>query len=603
MLCSAFVIRTQNKAAKEETSMVPYEPPVAEMRFVLEDIAGLASLAALPGYEAAGPDTVAEVLDHAAEFARDVLAPLNDSGDREGARLDNGVVRSPAGFREAYQAFVAGGWTGLALPEESGGQGLPLAVAAATSEMWNAANMGFALCPMLTTGAADALEQHGSAALKAAYLPKLASGEWTGTMNLTEPQAGSDVGALKTRAAAEGDHYRITGQKIFITYGEHDLAENIIHFVLARTPGSPPGTRGISLFLVPKFLPDATGAPGRRNDLRCVGLEHKLGIHASPTAVLAFGDAEGALGFLVGEEQRGMEYMFTMMNNARLNVGLQGVAISDRAYQQARDYARARLQGIPVGSREPLPIAWHPDVRRMLLLIRSRTEAARALAYVTAATLDVATHAPDRAERARARARAELLVPMVKAWPTDLAVENASLALQVHGGIGFIEETGVAQYYRDARITPIYEGTNGIQALDLLGRKLLRDEGAAVGALIAEMRRPDRQRDDPLSHGIDAVETATTWLLATWPTNPAQAMAGATPYLTLFATVAGGWLLEKAALAAAEKLRRGDGDRRFLTGKLASARFYAEHVLPQATGLLASIRNGDSVTACDPDLL
>jgi 3-(methylthio)propanoyl-CoA dehydrogenase len=582
--------------------MVPYEPPVAEMRFVLEDITGLASLAALPGYDAAGADTVAEVLDHAAELARDVLAPLNGSGDREGAHLDNGVVRTPAGFREAYQAFVAGGWTGLALPAESGGQGLPLAVGAATSEMWNAANMGFALCPLLTIGAADALARHGSAPLQAAYLPKLVSGEWTGTMNLTEPQAGSDVGALKTRAIKEGDHYRITGQKIFITYGEHDLAENIIHFVLARTPGSPPGTKGISLFLVPKFLPDATGAPGRRNDVRCVSLEHKLGIHASPTAVLAFGDTEGAEGFLVGEEQRGMEHMFTMMNNARLNIGLQGVALSDRAYQQARDYARTRVQGVPVGGREALPIVWHPDVRRMLLLMRSRTEAARALAYVTAASLDVAIHTPDPREAAQARARAELLVPVVKAWSTDLAVENASLAVQVHGGMGFIEETGVAQHYRDARITPIYEGTNGIQALDLLGRKLLRDEGAAAGALIAEMRRQDRQSDDPLSRGIDVLEAATRWLLATWPADPAPAMAGATPYLTLLATVAGGWLMEKAALVAADKLRRGEGDRRFLAGKLASARFYGEHVLPQAAGLLASIRNGRSVTEFDPDL-
>ena len=368
--------------------MVPYAPPVSDMRFVLEEVAGLASIASLPGYEVATPDTVAAVLDQAADLARDVLAPINDSGDREGARLENGVVRTPAGFRDAYQAYVAGGWGGLPCPEEYGGQGLPLAVAAAVSEMWSAANLGFALCPMLTAGAVEALEHHGTEELKALYLPRLVSGEWTGTMNLTEPQAGSDVGALKARAVKHGDHYRITGQKIFITYGDHDLAENIIHLVLARTPDSPPGTRGISLFLVPKFLPDADGAPGRRNDVRCVSLEHKLGIHASPTAVLAFGDEEGAIGFLVGEEHRGMECMFTMMNNARLNVGLQGVAISERAYQQALEYARTRVQGVPVGRDGAAPIVWHPDVRRMLLLMRARTEAARALAYLTAASLD-----------------------------------------------------------------------------------------------------------------------------------------------------------------------------------------------------------------------
>src|SRR5271166_320974 len=582
--------------------MVPYTPPVSEMRFVLEDIADLGSISSLPGYETATQDTVAAVLDQAADLARDVLAPINDSGDREGSRLENGVVRTPAGFREAYQAFVAGGWGGLPFPEECGGHGLPLVVAVAVSEMWNAANLSFALCPLLTSGAADALEHHGSAELKALYLPRLVSGEWTGTMNLTEPQAGSDVGALKTRAVKYGDHYRITGQKIFITYGEHDLAENIIHLVLARTPDSPPGTRGISLFLVPKFLPDASGAPGRRNDVRCASLEHKLGIHASPTAVLAFGDEEGAVGFLVGEEHRGMECMFTMMNNARLHVGLQGVAISERAYQQALEYARTRMQGVPAGRDGPAPIVWHPDVRRTLLLMRSRTEAARALAYYTAGSLDLAKRAPDPTERQQARARAELLVPMVKAWSTDLGVENASLAVQVHGGMGFIEETGVAQHYRDARIAPIYEGTNGIQALDLLGRKLVRDQGAAAHALIAEMRGL-AGISVALSQGIDAVEQATTCLLETWPSDPARAMAGATPYLTLFATVVGGWLMAKAAAAASDRLHRGDDDPRFLKAKLLSAQFYAEHVLPQASGLLASAVNSASVTTFDPDLL
>jgi 3-(methylthio)propanoyl-CoA dehydrogenase len=535
--------------------MVPYAPPVTDMRFVLEDIAGLASIASLPGYEIATPDTVAAVLDQAAELARDVLAPLNDHGDRAGSRLENGIVRTPAGFRDAYQAFVAGGWGGLPCSEDYGGQGLPLVVSAAVSEMWSAANLGFALCPMLTVGAVEALEHQGSEELKAVYLPRLISGEWTGTMNLTEPQAGSDVGALKTRAVKHGDHYRITGQKIFITYGDHDLAENIIHLVLARTPDSPSGTRGISLFLVPKFLPDASGAPSQRNDVRCVSLEHKLGIHASPTAVLAFGDDEGAIGYLIGEEHRGMECMFTMMNNARLNVGLQGIAISERAYQQALEYARTRIQGVPAGREGAAPIVWHPDVRRMLLLMRTRTEAARALAYLTAASLDLAKRSPNAADRKHARARAELLVPMVKAWSTDLGVENASLAVQVHGGMGFIEETGVAQHYRDARIAPIYEGTNGIQALDLLGRKLVRDQGAAAYALVAEMRALPAMLPE-LSRGIDAVEQATTHLLEMWGSDPARAMAGATPYLTLFATVIGGWLMARSALAAIQASSR-----------------------------------------------
>ncbi len=589
--------------------MIPYTPPLADMRFVLEEVAGLGAIASLPGYDTATPDTVAAVLDEAADLARDVLAPINDSGDREGARLENGAARLPAGFRDAYKAFVAGGWSGLPFPEQHGGHGLPRVVATAVSEMWSAANLSFALCPLLTAGAAEALEHHGSEELKALYLPKLVSGEWTGTMNLTEPQAGSDVGALKTRAVKNGDHYRITGQKIFISYGEHDLADNIIHLVLARTPDSPPGTKGISLFLVPKFLPDANGAPGRRNEVRCVSLEHKLGIHASPTAVLAFGDEAGAIGFLVGEEHRGMACMFTMMNNARLNVGLQGVAISERAYQQARDFARSRVQGLPVGRDGAAPIAWHPDVRRMLLLMRARIEAARALAYVTAASLDVAARAADPAERSRAQARAELLVPMVKAWSTDLGVENASLAVQVHGGMGFIEETGVAQHYRDARVAPIYEGTNGIQALDLLGRKLVRDEGDAARALIAEMRGLHAELASfpairaPLASGIDAVERATGWLLETWPGDPARAMAGATPYLTLFATVTGGWLMAKAALAAARRLRLGNDERPFLEAKQLSARFYAEQVLPQAAGLLAATVNGASVTSFDPDLL
>ena len=575
--------------------MPGYDPPVREMRFVLDTIAGLPGIAALPGYESATPDTVTAILEAAAGLARDVLAPLDQPGDHEGARLENGVVRTPAGFSQAYRSFVEGGWNGLPFAEAHGGQGLPLVVATAVAEMWTAANMSFALCPLLTAGAVEALERHGSEALKAQYLEKLVSGAWTGTMDLTEPQAGSDVGAVKTRAVPDGAHWRISGQKIYITYGDHDLAENILHFVLARTPGSPAGTRGISLFLVPKFLPDAEGRPGRRNDVRCVSLEHKLGIHASPTAVLAFGDEGGAIGFLVGEEQRGMACMFTMMNNARLSVGLQGVAISERVYQQARDFARERVQG-------GAAIIRHPDVRRMLLLMRSRTEASRALAYFTASCLDIARRSPDAARRAQAQSRAELLVPMVKAWCTDIGVENASLAIQVHGGMGFIEETGVAQHYRDIRIAPIYEGTNGIQAMDLLGRKLARDEGAAARALIAEMRALDaalaaRSEDGfaviraALAQGIDAVETASASLLAIHAADPGRAAAGAVPFLTLFATVTGGWLLAKAALAIDDPARR------------LSARFYAESVLPQATALLPAITSGSTVIDFAPELL
>ena len=595
--------------------MIPYNPPLADMQFALEHVVDLEALSALPGCEGADLDTVAAVLDEAAKLARDVLAPINRSGDEEGSVVENGVVRTPKGFKEAYRTYVDGGWNSLPFEEEFGGQGLPAVVALAVSEMWNSANMAFALCPLLTVGAIEALQRHGTKALQETYLPKLVSGEWTGTMNLTEPQAGSDVGALRTKAVKEGDHYRITGQKIFITYGEHDMAENLIHLVLARLPGTPAGTRGISLFLVPKFLVKDDGSLGDRNDVRCVSLEHKLGIHGSPTAVLAYGDNGGAVGYLIGEENKGMECMFTMMNNARLNVGLQGVAISERAYQQARDYARTRVQGRTLTggkSETPLPILYHPDVKRMLLAIKSRTEAARALAYFTAGQLDRSRHLPDEADRAKAQLLVDLLIPLVKAWSTDLGVENSSLAVQVYGGMGFIEETGVAQHFRDARILPIYEGTNGIQAMDLLGRKLMRDQGAAAASFVALMRELDaplaeQAGDDlavlrrSLANGLDAVEQATRMLVEGFATDPARAAAGSVPYLNLFATVAGGWLLGKQALAAQAQLGRGAGDAGFNEAKLMTARFFAEQFLTPAAAQLSAIGGGATIVAFDPD--
>src|SRR5438105_15323233 len=466
---------------------MPYAAPLADMRLVLDAVGGLSGEAA----ELAGP-----VLEEAARFAAAELDPLNQPGDRTGSVLENGIVRTPAGFREAYRQYIEGGWMGLAVDTEHGGQGLPSALSTPVVEMWNSACMSWALCPLLSAGAIDMLAAHGTPEQQRLYLGKLVSGEWTGTMNLTEPQAGSDLGALRTRAVPQrdarwGEHYRITGQKIFITYGDHDLTDNIVHMVLARTPDAPPGSRGISLFLVPQFLPDEAGRAGERNDLRPLRLEEKLGIHASPTCVMSFGEDAGAVGWRIGEEHRGLEYMFTMMNHERLFVGLQGVAIAERAYQQARDFARIRVQGRPLGTAatgEALPIIHHPDVRRMLLWMRSATEAMRALAYYAAAMIDRGRRHPEPAARRAAERRADLLIPVVKAWCTDLGVAVASTGIQVHGGMGYVEETGAAQHLRDARIAPIYEGTNGIQANDLVGRKLARDGGETAAALVAEMR-------------------------------------------------------------------------------------------------------------------
>jgi 3-(methylthio)propanoyl-CoA dehydrogenase len=579
--------------------MANYTAPLADMRFALDTVARLPELAALPGFAHADAELVDAVMDGAATFASDVVAPLNAIGDKQGSRLENGVVRTPGGFKEAYKAYVDGGWNAVAFGEAIGGQGLPRALNACVTEMWTSASMAWALNPLLTVGAVEALEAHGSDELKRLYLGKLVSGEWPASMNLTEPQAGSDVGAMRTRATRDGDRYRIKGQKIFITYGDHDLSDNIVHMVLARSPDGPPGTAGLSLFLVPKYFVNADGSIGAKNDLRPVSLEHKLGIHASPTCVMAYGDNDGAVGWLVGEENRGMECMFTMMNSARLQVGLQGLAIAERAYQHARDYANTRVQGRPVTATVPgeYPIVYHPDVRRMLLSMRARIEAMRALVYYAAATIDRASHAADAAARARFQARADLLIPVVKAWCTDQGVLVASIGIQVHGGMGFIEETGAAQYYRDARIAPIYEGTNGIQANDLLGRKVQRDGGAAAAALIAEMREA-ANGTVALKTGIDTLEDATTWLVAN-AKERALTLSGAVPYLELLGIVAGGWLLTLEAAEARRRLDAGVGDAGFNNAKLVTARFYDEQILATAPGLRAAIMGGATIMDFD----
>jgi alkylation response protein AidB-like acyl-CoA dehydrogenase len=585
--------------------MIPYNAPIRDMRFVLNEVVSFDRIAALPVFESATPDLVDAVLEEAGKLAANVLAPLNTVGDRQPPILENGVVRTPPGFRDAYRQYAEGGWNSVPFEPDHGGQGLPWTLAMAVQEMWQSANMSFALCSMLNQSAVEALTAHGSPEQKDIYLSKLISGEWTGTMNLTEPQAGSDLAAVRTKAERADGHYLITGQKIFITYGEHDYTDNIIHLVLARLPDAPAGTKGISLFIVPKFLVKPDGSLGDRNDLRCVSLEHKLGIHASPTAVMAFGDNGGAVGYLIGEENRGIEYMFTMMNNARLGVGLQGVAIAERAYQQARDYACTRVQGrdLADGKGGPGPIIKHPDVRRMLLSMKAQTEAARALTYCAVAALDLSKHHPDPDERAKAQARVDLLTPVVKAWCTDAGCDVASIGIQVHGGMGFIEETGAAQYYRDARITPIYEGTNGIQANDLVFRKVVRDRGAAARDLFAEMRQTVQELEDApgddlaviasaLDHGIEELEQATAWVTETGKGDPRAAAAAAVPFLRLFGIVTGGWLMGRSGLAAMAAMRQPGADAAFYDAKLITARFYADHILPQARGLLTPITQG-----------
>jgi alkylation response protein AidB-like acyl-CoA dehydrogenase len=577
--------------------MPSYVAPIRDQAFVIEELCGLAELAALPGCEEASADLVTAVLAEAGRFGAEVLAPLNPVGDREGCTLEGHQVFLPPGFVPAYKQFVDGGWNAVPFDPEHGGQGLPWVVAVAVQEAWHGANMAFALLPMLTQGAVECLARHGTPEVKAMFLDKLVSGEWTGTMNLTEPQAGSDVGALRTKAMRHGDAWRISGQKIFITGGDHDAAANIVHLVLARTPDAPPGVRGISLFVVPKFLPNPDGSLGRRNDLACIKLEEKLGIHGSPTCVMAFGESEGATGWLVGEENQGLALMFTMMNNARLAVGLEGIAVGERATQKAAAYARERVQG-------GQPIVRYPDVRRMLMTGRALTEATRALAYWVASRIDIAQRHPDAGLRAHAQGLVDLLIPVVKGWGTASGIASADLAIQVFGGMGFIEETGVAQHLRDARITAIYEGTNGIQAMDLVGRKLIRDDGRSLRGLVAEMRDLDGElaaRPQPafaslrrhLAEAVFAVSRAAERLIEGHRAEPHLAGAAGTPFLELLGLTAGGWLMARAALAAARRIDGGSDDP-FLADKIATAHFFAEQQMPKVGSLLAQVEAGSA---------
>jgi acyl-CoA dehydrogenase len=593
--------------------MSQYHAPLKEMRFVMNELAGLDQVATLPGYGDATPDTVAAILEEASKFATEVLDPLNTVGDRQGARLlEDGTVKTAPGFKEAYLQYCANGWNGLTKNPEHGGQGLPQLVSTAVEEMWHASNMAFDLCPLLTQGAIEAIELVGTPEQKKRFLPKMVEGVWTGTMNLTEPQAGSDLAAVRTRAVPQGDgSYKLFGQKIFITYGDQDYTDNIIHLVLARTPTAPEGVKGISLFIVPKVLVNADGSLGARNDVRCVSLEHKLGIHASPTAVLAYGDHGGATGYLVGQENRGLEYMFIMMNQARFSVGLEGVGLAERAYQRAAAYAKERVQGRAVGegSLPGATILQHPDVRRMLLSMKAATEAMRALAYVTAAALDNARAHPDKEARKRHQAFVDLMIPVVKGWCTETAQEIAYTGVQVHGGMGFIEETGAAQHYRDARIITIYEGTTGIQANDLVGRKTARDTGAAAFAVIAEMEKlvADLAAHSggefaairrQLAVAAASLKTAVDWVVKTYGSDPRAAHAAAVPYLELWGLTAGGWQMARAAVAASKQLAESSGDAGFHRAKIATARFYADYYLPQTLALQhAVVTAGESVLA------
>jgi alkylation response protein AidB-like acyl-CoA dehydrogenase len=584
--------------------MNQYNAPLRDMRFVLKELVGLEAVSRLPGCEEVTEELVDQILDESARFSREVIAPLNKTGDKEGSRWKDGKVTTPTGVKEAYRQFVEGGWNALQSPPEYGGQGLPKLVATLVMEMWKSANMAFSLCPMLTTGAIEALLLRGTDAQKKVYLPKMVMGTWTGTMNLTESQAGTDLALLRTRAEREGDHYRIRGQKIFITYGEHDLTENIVHLVLARLPDAPPGVRGISLFIVPKFLVNADGSLGARNDVHCASIEHKLGIHASPTAVLVYGEKEGAIGYLVGEENRGLEYMFIMMNAARFAVGLEGLAIADRAYQQALGYAKERVQSRDLGGGSAsVTIVKHPDVRRMLMSMKANIEAMRALAVTVAASMDIARRHPDAAERQRHHAFADFMIPVVKGWFTESGVEVASTGVQIHGGMGYIEETGAAQHFRDARITTIYEGTTAIQSNDLVGRKLGREGGATARALVAMMRETEKDLSkvagediaairSSLSSGITAFAECAEWIAASYEKDVKAVHAGSVPFLKLTGVVTGGWQMARSALIANRQLAAGTAEKSFYESKILTARFFADHFLSQAVGLKSAITQG-----------
>ncbi|MBD8632612.1 acyl-CoA dehydrogenase [Oxalobacteraceae sp. CFBP 8755] len=582
-----------------------YNAPLKDMQFVLTELANLAEINALPGCEDATPDTVEAVLEENAKFCRDVIAPLNRVGDKDPSYWKDGAVTTTKGFREAFKAYAEAGWQGVQHPQDFGGQGLPKLVATPCMEMLHGANLSFALVALLSDGAIEALLTAGSDAQKARFLEPLVSGRWTGTMNLTEPQAGSDLAAVRTRAEPQGDGtYKLFGTKIYITYGDHDMTENIVHLVLARTPDAPPGVKGISLFIVPKFMINDDGSLGARNDVACVSIEHKLGIKASPTAVLQFGDNGGAVGTLVGEENRGLEYMFIMMNAARFGVGIQGVGLAEHAYQGAVAFAKDRVQSRDVvGSSGPVTIIHHPDVRRMLMSMRSQTEAARALAYVGAALSDLAHHHPDQATRTANLAIYEYLVPVIKGWATEMSEQVARDGVQVHGGMGFIEETGAAQHYRDAKILTIYEGTTAIQANDLVGRKTVRDGGAVARALIAQIRDVERQLGDAqnadfaaiaqrLQEGSAALEQVVEYVVANIRTDVKAVFAGSVTYLKLAGIVLGGWQMARAALAAQKRLDAGEGDAAFYRAKIGTARFFADHILSHAPGLRTSIVDG-----------
>lgn len=590
-----------------------YQAPVKDMLFVMEHLADLPALATLPGLEEFDLDTASAVLDESAKFCQDVVAPLNATADKQPSRWQEGEVYTSAGFQAAYRQFSANGWQSLSHPTEYGGQGLPQLLTTACHEMLHAANMSLALCPMLTDGAVEALLTAASPALRQKYVPALVAGTWAGTMNLTEPQAGSDLAAIRARAEPQPDGtYKVFGTKIFITYGEHDLTDNIVHLVLARLPGAPEGVRGISLFVVPKFLVQPDGSLGARNDVHCVGIEHKLGIKASPTAVLQFGDHGGAIGELVGEPHRGLEYMFIMMNAARFTVGLQGVAICDRAYQQAVAYARERVQCRDLGgSSGPVAIIQHPDVKRMLLTMRASTEGARALAYVAAASNDQALHAPDAATRRQQQELYEFLVPVIKGYCTEMANDITSLGVQVHGGMGFVEDTGAAQHYRDARILAIYEGTTAIQANDFVGRKTVRDGGALAKSLCAQIASTEqtlhaRQHDDcsvvaqALQQARLALEGCIDFVLAHAKAQPKVVYAGAVRYLQLTGLVLCGWQMARALLVALEQPPQ---DPAFFTAKVVTARFFAEALLPQAQAWAAAVQQaGGSVERMTADM-
>ena len=590
-----------------------YSAPLSDMRFCMETVVDEAQLKACPALADYDAELRDSVLEEAARFAEQVMAPLYRGGDTEGAQWTPQGVRMPAGYQAAYTQFVAAGWGSLRARPEHGGQGMPAILGTAVEEMWASSNLAFKLCPMLTQGAAEAIEHAGSEVQKRLFLSRMIRGEWSGTMNLTEPQAGSDLGLIRTRAVPDGTHYRIFGQKIFITYGEQDLTENIIHLVLARIEGAPAGTRGISLFIVPKFLVNDDGSLGPRNDVHCLSIEHKLGIHASPTCVMSYGQAGGAVGYLVGEANRGLEYMFVMMNAARLSVGLEGYAVAERAFQQALAWARSRAQGRSPTGPGTATIVEHPDVRRMLLAMRSQVEAMRALAMYAAGQLDLARHHSDPAVRAAAQSRVDLLIPIVKAHCTESGIELASLGIQVHGGMGYVEETGAAQALRDVRICTIYEGTTGIQAADLIGRKVGRDRGAALVDWLRQMRaeiaalptaeHTVKEIGDAARSAIELLDTTSTYLIGELGANPSNLLSVSVPFLRMCGFVAGAWLLARQANIAAERLVEG-GDRVFFTGKLQSARFYALQVLPQAQSYAAIVRHGAaSVAEADPALL